>query len=86
MRNSKDYTENNSELSEEVTISVANALENYTGQMYDIKGEIYMRKEIIPIKRADDKVVEFLIKVGILHVTDEGLKVAEPKSRGTSHA
>lgn len=45
-----------------------------------------MRKEIIPIKRADDNVVEFLIKVGILHVTDEGLKVVEPKSGGTSHA
>lgn len=39
-----------------------------------------MRKEIIPIKRADDKVIEFLIKVGILCVTSDGLKVAEQES------
>lgn len=41
-----------------------------------------MRKEIIPIKRADDKVIEFLIKVGILYITDDGLRVAEQKKNG----
>lgn len=36
-----------------------------------------MKTPIIPIERASEKLIEFLIKAGILIVTEDGVKCAE---------
>lgn len=38
-----------------------------------------MKTPIVAIERADEKTIEFLLKVGILEVTEEGLKVREER-------
>lgn len=38
-----------------------------------------MKKEIIPIRRASEPIIEFLIKIGILYFDKDGLHVSENK-------
>lgn len=36
-----------------------------------------MKKEIVPIRRVSEEVIEFLIKIGILYTDENGLHVIE---------
>lgn len=44
---------------------------------YDKERRNAMKTPIIPIERASENLIEYLIKVGILIVTEDGVKCAE---------